>query len=55
MHKLVQYFQSLYTCRNEDIYELKDVHIVNFEVDLIQAVLNTVVYQMLIVYNSAVI
>ena len=20
MHKLVQYFQSLYTCRNEDIY-----------------------------------
>ena len=55
MHKLVQYFQSLYTCRNEDIYELKGVHIVNFEVDLIQAVLNTVVYQMLIVYNSAVI
>ena len=55
MHKLVQYFQSLYTCRNEDIYELKGVHIVNFEVDLIQAVLNTVVYQMLIVYNSVVI
>ena len=23
MHKLVQYFQSLYICRNEDIYELK--------------------------------
>ena len=34
MHKLVQYFQSLYTCRNEDTYELKDVHISNFEVDL---------------------
>ena len=34
MHKLVQYFQSLYTCRNEDIYELKGVHIANFEVDL---------------------
>ena len=32
MHKLVQYFQSLY--RNEDIYELKGVHIANFEVDL---------------------
>ena len=34
MHKLIQYFQSLYTCRNEDIYELKGVHIANFEVDL---------------------
>ena len=36
MHKLVQYFQSLHTdtCRNEDIYELKGVHIANFEVDL---------------------
>ena len=32
MNKLVQYFQSLY--RNEDIYELKGVHIANFEVDL---------------------
>ena len=32
MQKLVQYFQSLY--RNEDIYELKGVHIANFEVDL---------------------
>ena len=55
MHKLVQYFQSLYTCRNEDIYELKGVHIVNFEVDLIQAVLNTVVYQMLIVYTNVLV
>ena len=35
MHKLVQYFQSLY--RNEDIYELKGVHIANFEVDLISS------------------
>ena len=34
MHKLVQYFQRLHTCRNEDIYELKGVHIANFEVDL---------------------
>ena len=33
-HKLVQYFQSLHTCRNEDIYEFKGVHIANFEVDL---------------------
>ena len=49
MHKLVQYFQSLYTCRSEDIYELKGVHIANFEDDLVQVVLNTVVYQMLIV------
>ena len=32
MHKLVQYFQSLYG--NEDIYELKGVHIATFEVDL---------------------
>ena len=30
MHKWVQYFQSLYG--NEDIYELKGVHIANFEV-----------------------
>ena len=34
MHKLVQYFQSLYTCRDEDIYDLKGVRIANFEVDL---------------------
>ena len=34
MLKLVQYFQSLCTRRNEDIYELKGVHIANFEVDL---------------------
>ena len=32
MHKLLQYFQSLY--RNEDIYELKCVRIANFEVDV---------------------
>ena len=34
MLKLVRYFQSLCTRRNEDIYELKGVHIANFEVDL---------------------
>ena len=34
MHKLIQYFQGLYTCRNEDIYELKGLHIANIEDDL---------------------
>ena len=34
MLKLVQYFQSLCTRRNEEIYELTGVHIANFEVDL---------------------
>ena len=44
MHKLVQYFQSLHTCRNEDIYEL---HILpTLKLIFVQAVLNTVVYQM---------
>ena len=33
MHKLVQYLQSLYTYRYEDIYELKGVPIANFEAD----------------------
>ena len=32
MHKLVQYFESLY--ENEDVYELKGVYIAKFEVDL---------------------
>ena len=32
MHKLVQYFQSLH--RTQDMYELKGVHIANFEIDL---------------------
>ena len=32
MHKLIQYFQSLY--RNKDTYELEGTHITNFEVDL---------------------
>ena len=35
MNKLVQYSQSLYG--NEDIYELKGVHIANFEVDLLSS------------------
>ena len=33
MHKLVP-SDVLYTCRNEDIYELKGIQIANFEVDL---------------------
>ena len=32
MHKLVQYFQSL--DKNQDMYELKGVHIAKFEIDL---------------------
>ena len=32
MHKLLQYFQSLY--RNEAIYQLKCVHIASFEVEV---------------------
>ena len=35
MHELVQYFQSQY--RNEHLYELKGVHIANFEVDLLSS------------------
>ena len=31
------------------------MHIANFEVDLVQAVLNTVVYQMLIVYTNVLV
>ena len=52
IYTLVQYFQSVY--RNEDLYELKGVHIANFEVDIFQAVLNIVLYQMLIVTNVPV-
>ena len=52
IYTLVQYFQSVY--RNEDIYELEGVHIANFEVDIFQAVLSIVVYQMLIVTNVPV-
>ena len=32
MHKVIQYFQSLF--RNKDTYELEGKHIANFEVDL---------------------
>ena len=60
MHKLVRYFESLHTCRNEDTYELKVYIFPTLKLIFVQAVLNTVVYQMLIVYtndlvNSAVL
>ena len=56
MHKLVQYFQSLYTCRNEDIYELKGVHIANIEDDLCSSRVeySSIVYTNVVV-NSAVL
>ena len=38
MHKLVQYFQILH--RNEDIYELKGVHIATFELHLFSSNIN---------------
>ena len=57
MHKLVQYFESIYICRNEDIYEPNGVRIAIFNLKLIfvQAVLNTVVYQMLMVYTKVLV
>ena len=45
MHKLIQYFQSLY--ENEH----KGVHIATLKLIFFQVVLNIVVYQMLIVTN----
>ena len=57
MHKLVQYFQSLYTCWNEDTYELKGVHISNFEVDLCSSSVEycSISKLMLIVYNNVLV
>ena len=52
MHKLLQYFQSLY--RNEAIYQLKCVHIAILKLKFVQAVLNIIVYQLLIVTNVPV-
>ena len=53
MHKLVQYFQTLH--RNEDIYMNLKVYILP-PLNLIfsQAMLNIVVYQMIIVTNVPV-
>ena len=61
MHKLVQYFQSLY--RNEDIYELQGVHVhtANFEVDLFSSsveycsISNVNYYQCNVLVNSVVL
>ena len=52
MHKLVQYFQRLYTCRNTSlkVYVLPTLKLI-----FVQAVLNTVVYQMLIVYTNVLV
>ena len=57
MHKLVQYFQRLYTCRNEDIIytSLKVYALPTLKLIFVQAVLNTVVYQMLIVYTNVLV
>ena len=57
MHELVQYFQRLYTCRNEDIIytSLKVYVLPTLRLIFVQAVLNTVVYQMLIVYTNVLV
>ena len=62
MHKLVQYFQSLYIyiyiyiCRNEDInMSLKASILPTLKLIFVQAVLNTVVYQMLIAYTNVLV
>ena len=52
MYKLVQYFQSLYS--NEDIYELKGVHIANFEGDLFSRSVEYCSISLLIVTNVLV-
>ena len=57
MHKLGQYFQRLYTCRNEDIIytSLKVYVLPTLKLMFVQAVLNTVVYQMLKVYTNVLV
>ena len=57
MHELVQYFQRLYTCRNEDIIytSLKVYVLPTLRLIFVQVVLNTVVYQMLIVYTNVLV
>ena len=52
MHKLVQYFQTLHT--NEDICELKVYILPPLNLIFSQAMLNIVVYQMLVVTNVPV-
>ena len=57
IHKLVQYFQRPYSCRNEDIIytSLKVYVLPTLKLIFVQAVLNTVVYQMLIVYTNVLV
>ena len=52
MHKLVQYFQTLH--RNEDICELEVYILPPLNLIFSQAMLNIVVYQMLIVTSVSV-
>ena len=54
MHKLVQYFQTLH--RNEDIYDLKGVHITTFEPHIFSSNVEhcSNYYQMLIFTNVPV-
>ena len=56
MHKLIQYFQSLYTHVVMRIYMSLKVYILpTLKMIFVQAVLNTVAYQMLIVYTNVVV
>ena len=56
MHKLIQYFQSLYTHVVMRIYMSLKVYILpTLKMIFVQAVLNTVVYQMLIVYTNVLV
>ena len=54
MHKLVQYFESIYvgmrTYMSLTVYILPTLKLI-----FVQAVLNTVVYQMLIVYTNVLV
>ena len=52
MHKLVQYFQTLH--RNEDICEIEVYILPPLNLIFSQAMLNIVIYQMLIVTNVPV-
>ena len=52
MHKLLQYFQSLYS--NEGVHELKGVHIANFEVDVCSSGVEYCSISLLIVTNVPV-
>lgn len=55
MHRLIQYFQSLYTCRKRIYMCLKVYILPTLMMIFVQAVLNTVAYQMLIVYTNVVV